>query len=143
MEGNSYAAPHRSMTLSKKKTITIALALADDRLLSRAARERGRCEYPRPFSRERRQAGRRCSRGYEFFPADGTLGTTGASGPVHTTRPSRQITAYWPSLRLRSSASATARFQDIQDHGLVFVSFRHDRLREAIPTLRQRRFVAV
>jgi len=29
------------MALSKKKTITIALALADDRLLSRAARERG------------------------------------------------------------------------------------------------------
>ena len=28
------------MALSKKKTITIALALADDRLLSRAARER-------------------------------------------------------------------------------------------------------
>ena len=29
------------MALSKKKSITIALALADDRLLSRAVRERG------------------------------------------------------------------------------------------------------
>ena len=39
------------MALSKKKTITIALALADDRLLSRAARERGvsRSEFIRQY----------------------------------------------------------------------------------------------
>lgn len=65
----------------------------------------------RAFRARRRQAGRWCSRGYEFFPVDGTPGTTGASGPIHTAQPSRQNTAYWPSLRLRSSASATARFR--------------------------------
>jgi hypothetical protein len=65
----------------RRRPSRIAVALADDRLLSRAA-VLG-CEHLWPLRGERRQAGRRCSRGYEFFPVDGTPGTTGASGPVH------------------------------------------------------------
>ena len=42
--------------------------------------------------------------------------------------PRSQTTAYWPSLRLRSSASAHRPFEDLQVEGLVVVSLRHDRL---------------
>jgi hypothetical protein len=50
----------------------------------------------------------------------------GASGPIHC-RPSRHTTMYCPSRRLRSSASATARFK-AQGAGFIIVCLRHLRL---------------
>ncbi len=110
MDGNSYAALHRSMAFPRRRP---------SRLRSPWRTIGGSPELPasvgaantRGLSGENRGTGRRCSQSYEFFPVDGTPGTTGASGPIHTARPSHQNTAYWPSLRLRSSASATARFR--------------------------------